>query len=71
MERKRYLELCQQNAINPKSVKVVLDGIEYHPYSYTLYFNEKGKSVHRADLKDVKSNTLVNCPLAQVKEKEF
>ena len=30
MERKRYLELCQQNATNPKSVKVVLDGIEYH-----------------------------------------
>ena len=70
MERKRYLELCQQNAIT-KSVKVVLDEIEYHPYSYTLYFDCQGKSVHRADLKDVKSNTLINCPLAQVKEKEF
>ena len=70
MERKRYLELCQRNAVQPKSVVVWFDGIGYHPIEYRLGFDEKGNSVHRAVLHDLKANSVINCPLMEVEEYE-
>ena len=70
MERKRYLELCQRNAVQPKSVVVWLDGIGYYPIEYRLGFDKDGKSVHRAVLQDMKANSVMNCPLEEVKENE-
>lgn len=70
MERKRYLELCQRNAVQPKSVVVWLDGIGYYPIEYRLGFDKDGKSVHRAELHDMKANSVMNCPLEEVKENE-
>lgn len=70
MERKRYLELCQRNAVQPKSVVVWLGEIGYYPIEYRLGFDGEGKSVHRAVLQDVKANSIINCPLEEVKENE-
>ena len=70
MERKRYLELCQRNAVQPKSVVVWLDGIGYYPIEYRLGFDDKGNAVHRAVLHDMKANGVINCPLEGVKEYE-
>ena len=70
MERKRYLELCQRNAVQPKSVVVWFDGIGYYPIEYRLCFDKDGKSVHRAVLHDRKANSVINCPLEGVKENE-
>lgn len=70
MERKRYLELCQRNAVQPKSVVVWFDGIRYYPIEYRLRFDSGGKSVHRAVLKDMKANSFTDGPLEGVKENE-
>lgn len=70
MERKRYLELCQRNAVQPKSVVVLFDGIGYYPIDYRLGFDGDGKSVHKAVLHDTKANSIMNCLLDEVKENE-
>jgi hypothetical protein len=70
VERKRYLELCQRNAVQPKSVVVWFDGIGYYPIEYRLGFDGEGKSVHRAVLHDMKANSIINCSLEEVKENE-
>lgn len=57
MERKKYLQLCQKNAISPKSVKVLYDGLEYFPEAYQMDFNEKGETQNTAILKDIKANS--------------
>lgn len=67
MERKRYLELCQRNAVQPKSVVVWLDGIGYYPIEYRLGFDASGKTVHTAVLKDIKANSFINCDLERVR----
>ena len=70
MERKKYLQLCQQNAVCPKSVVVWFDGIEYYPIEYRLGFDDKGNTVHRAVLHDLKANSVINCNLEVVYENE-
>lgn len=70
MERKRYLELCQRNAVQPKSVVVWLDEIGYYPINYQLGFDGEGKSVHKAVLHAIKANSVMNCLLEEVKENE-
>ena len=70
MERKRYLELCQRNAVQPKSVVVWFDGVGYYPVEYRLGFDADGNSVHRAVLHDLNANSIINCPLEGVKENE-
>ena len=70
MERKRYLELCQRNAVHPKSVVVWFDGIGYYPIEYRLCFDKYGKTIHKAVLQDRKANSIINCPLEEVKENE-
>jgi hypothetical protein len=70
VERKRYLELCQRNAVQPKSVVVWFDGIGYYPIEYRLCFDNTGKTIHRAVLHDIKANSVINCPLEEVKENE-
>ena len=70
MDRKKYLQLCQQNAVYPKSVIVWFDGIGYHPIEYRFGFDEKGNSVHKAVLHDLKANSIINCPLEGVNENE-
>lgn len=58
MERKRYLELCQKYAVGC-DIRVLYKKRQYHPYRYELGFDNKGKSIHTAILKDVKANSVV------------
>ena len=68
MERKRYLELCQRNAVQPKSVVVWLDGIGYYPIEYRLCFDKTGKTIHKAVLHDMKANSVIRVELKKVDE---
>ena len=67
MERKQYLELCQKYAVG-EDIRVKYKDTEYHPYRYELGFDDTGKSIHTAILKDLKANSLVDCWLEDVKE---
>lgn len=67
MERKRYLELCQKYAVSG-DIRVKYKDSEYHPYQYELGFDDTGKSIHTAILKDLKANSLIYCRLEDVKE---
>ena len=67
MERKRYLELCQKYVVCG-DIRVKYKHTEYHPYRYELGFDDKGKSIHTAILKDLKANSLLYCELENVKE---
>lgn len=67
MERKRYFELCQRQAMKG-GVLVEYGGIIYHPCDYELKFQPDGKFKHTAILKDAKANSLVYCNLEDVKE---
>ena len=67
MERKRYLELCQKYAVGG-DIKVKYKDTEYHPYRYELGFDDKGKSIHTAILKDLKANSVVYGTLENIKE---
>lgn len=69
MERKRYLELCQKYAVGC-AVRVLYKDTEYHPCRYELGFDDKGKSIHTAILKDLKANSLLYCRLDDVKEEQ-
>ena len=51
MERKQYLELCQKYAVG-YNVKVKFNNFDYRPYRYELSFDNQGKCIHRAILKD-------------------
>ena len=67
MERKRYLELCQKYAVE-EDIRVKYKDTEYRPYRYELGFDDTGKSIHTAILKDLKANSLLYCRLEDVKE---
>lgn len=69
MERKRYLELCQKYAVGC-DIRVLYKETEYHPYRYELGFDDKGKSIHTAILKDLKANSVVYTMLEEIKEEK-
>ena len=66
MDRKEYLQLCQQNSVYLKSVKVVWNNIPYFPMAYQLSFNEKGEARHTAILKECSANSVMHCELSKV-----
>ena len=67
MERKQYLELCQKYAVG-EDVRVKLKETEYHPCRYELGFDDTGKSIHTAILKDLKANSVICVMLKDIKE---
>ena len=56
MERTKYLQLCQLNAVYPKSRKVKVDGDEYYPLKYILSYDKQGQATHTAQIQSVKAN---------------
>lgn len=70
MERKRYLELCQRNAVYEKSVLVLYDGNEYYPQKIQVWFDKKGKTKNTAILLDKNLNSVVHCKVEEVFENE-
>ena len=69
MERKKYLELCKQNAIKKKSATVFYGGNEYYPFSYDLGFNKLGKVVHTCVMEDKNEKSFVYVGLEDVQER--
>lgn len=67
MERKRYLELCQKYAVGC-DIRVKYKDTKYHPYRYELGFDDTGKSIHTAILKDLKANSVVYVIFKDIKE---
>ena len=68
MERKRYLELCRENAINPKSEIAIFENGKYYPYKRVAWFDKGGELRVSGELIDVKSGTVVLAPLSKIKE---
>jgi hypothetical protein len=66
MDRKKYLELCQQNSMRPKSSRVRYKGIYFYPTSYTLSFKKDGTAQHTAILMELQANSVVHADLKQV-----
>jgi hypothetical protein len=53
MDRTKYLQLCQLNAVYPKSRKVKFDGDEYYPLKYILSYDKQGQATHTAQIQSV------------------
>ena len=68
MERKRYLELCQKNAVFGDWKPVIYGGRFYYPKKYELGFNEKGEAIHGAILKNNNNCGTIYCNLELVEE---
>lgn len=76
MQRNLYLQLCQRVSILksgicgikenvPDDLKVIFNGIVYYPVAYELSF-DKGKTVHKAILHDLKANSITYADLERV-----
>ena len=68
MERKRYLELCQLNAVYPATKTVLFDGIKYHPMKLKISFDEKGRTKNTAIIKDTRCNSYIHASLERLEE---
>lgn len=66
MERKEYLDRCQKQAAL-KNQTVCYQGVNYAPLAYQLSFCPDGKVRHTAVIHDLKSNTVINCRLEDIK----
>ena len=69
MERKRYLELCQKNAVYGKTALVLYDGNEYYPEKIQIWFDERGSTKNTAVLLDKNKKSVVFSQLERVEEK--
>ena len=69
MERKKFIDLCQQEAALPGSQSVELDGILYRPKAYILGFDKKGAPIHTCMIQDKNSNCIMYAPLDRVLER--
>ena len=56
MDRTKYLQLCQLNAVYKKSKKVKYDGHEYYPVNYILGFDKAGQARHTAEIESAKAD---------------
>lgn len=70
IERKRYLELCQKNAVFPNSVIVYYKGGKCYPISFLMWFDEKGRAQNSAILHSIYSRTHTQVKLSEVCEDE-
>lgn len=70
MERNRFLQLCQKQAVEPKSVIVYYDGAKYYPENLTIWFNEKGETQNTARLVAVVGCSMVCARVSDVEEEQ-
>ena len=68
MDRKRYLELCQVNAVFPKSAKVDCGGIQFYPQKLVIWFDKHGRVINSARMTAVVGNSVQECPIDEVEE---
>lgn len=65
-DRKKFLELCQKNAVFPKSEKVLVGDAEYFPQALKIWFDKKGETQNTAILIDKSANSVLQCRLSEV-----
>ena len=71
MDIMKYLQLCQLNAVYPKSRKVKFDGDEYYPLKYILSYDKTGQATHTAQIQSVKAGQChLFVKLSEVEESE-
>lgn len=68
IDRKRYLELCQQNASFPKSVLVDYNGQNCYPKSLTIWFDSKGSVQNTANIIDSTGRCEIHCGIWELTE---
>lgn len=68
IERKRFLELCRENAINENSVIVMCDNIKYHPISLNIWFTDYGEVRNTAILHDINADCVLSCNIEKLCE---
>ena len=76
MDRTEYLEMCRKVAMLPNGIcgmkevppeLCVKSGqISFYPVGYTLSFDKDGKTVHTANLHDLRTHTIVHCDLMKI-----
>ena len=68
MERKRYLELCQKNVVEPNSVNVIYQSGKYYPLCLKIWFNGNGETKNTAEMIDCVSRTKLYADVKDVSE---
>ncbi len=68
MERKRYLELCQKNAVKIHSVNVIYQGGRYYPLALKIWFDGEGKTKNTAEMVDCNAGSKLYCDVKDVCE---
>lgn len=70
IDRKKYLELCQKNAVFKNSIKVKYKGFDYYPMSLEIWFDNKGTTQNSAVLEEINSRSVTYCKLSEVDYEE-
>lgn len=70
MDRKRYLELCRDNAISKGTKMVLYNDTQYVPIQLIIWFDSNGRTVNTAVLKELLANSTMNCRVEALKEYE-
>lgn len=68
MDRKRYLELCRDNSIEPNSVIVLYQNGKYYPLGLKIWFNGNGETKNTAEMVDCVSQTKLYANVKDVSE---
>ena len=68
IERRKYLEMCQRNSVEPNSVTVSYNGVRYFPFGYEMRFDEKGNTKNIAVIKSMKANSVIYARLDSISE---
>ena len=78
VDRAQYLQMCRQCAIIkdrdsyglidgvPDDLRVIYNGIEYYPLSYTLSFEQDGTTRHSATVHDLRANSTITVRLDEL-----
>jgi hypothetical protein len=68
IERKRYLELCQKNAVYKDAAKVYYNGSAFYPISLEIWFDGFGATHNSAIMKNENSNCTTKCRIEDIVE---
>jgi hypothetical protein len=68
MERKRYLEICQRNAVNGDSVLVSWKGIRYYPRKLFVWFDKNGRTMNTAQMVALIGDSAIEARLEELEE---
>lgn len=68
IDRKRYLEICQINAIYPNSKKVKIMETEYFPQKLVIWFDKQGKTKNTCRMIDACARSVIESDINEIEE---